>query len=184
MYEIPQVVTISPFNEVISRSPVIDELMKEYFQQQPKISSAAPSTSSAENDALISQLREQLIRDQQIILREKDKQQKEMREMYENQLASKDKFLQQQLQAKAQFLRAQLSAKDEQYQRQLDTKDKLLDLEKAEHQKTRNLLHQIKMELKDVELYYLRLHQQNESGQRRQREGEEEFKVKQEPGLE
>ena len=146
-----------PLDQVKSTSPKIEQLKKEFNNKNrnnvlPPVS--APSTSTAENDTLISQLREQVARSQDLVIHQNDNQMKQMREMYEQQLKTKDD--------------------------RTDLFLKQLELERAEHQKTRNLLHQIKMELKDVELYYLRLHQ-NESGQRRQREGEEEFKVKEEP---
>ena len=164
LYHKDQKLEFISFDKVKSRSPTIDALMKEFNRNKPAVLSSAPSTSTAENDALISQLRDRISRSQDALIQEKDKQLKEMREMYEKQLAVKDQ---------------QLATKDQ----QRDLSNQQLELERVEHQKTRNLLHQIKMELKDVELYYLRLHQQNESGQRRQREDEEQLAVKIEPGL-
>ena len=156
-------VTTIPFDQVKSRSPKIDQLMQEFNsnknRNQSIVINQAPSTSTAQNDALISQLRDQIARSQDAAIAERDKQNQELKQL--------------------------LALKDQQTERLIQSferKDQQLELERAEHQKTRNLLHQIKMELKDVELYYLRLHQQNESGQRRQREGEEKFKVKEEPG--
>src|SRR3989338_1421953 len=50
-----------PFNQVTSRSLMIDELMKAFSKS---LLSFAPSTSSAKNDALISEIRDQISRSQ------------------------------------------------------------------------------------------------------------------------
>ena len=135
---------------------------------KPKsVLSSAPSTSTVENDVLISQLRDRISRSQDALIQEKDEVIRNLRQ----QLADNNRLLHQ-----------HLTAKDQQCREQVDVSQQQLELERAEHQKTRNLLHQIKMELKDVELYYSRLDLQKESGQRRQRD--EEFKSKVEPGVE
>ena len=92
-----------------------------------------PSTLTAENDALISLIREQVARTQDALLKEKDKQIEEARNELKRAVADKDAHLQ----------RERESSKIERV-----ALEKQLELERAEHQQTRNLRHQIRMELR------------------------------------
>ena len=75
-YEKDQQVQTISFDQVKSRSPIIDGLMKEFSKQQNKtnipISLSAPSTSTAQNDVVISQLRDQVSRSQDALIQEKN----------------------------------------------------------------------------------------------------------------
>src|SRR3989338_4973166 len=150
--EINQQLEFISFDQVMYRSPKIDELRQELNKSRHAF---APSTSTAENDALIAQLREATSRSQDALIQEKDDVIRNLREL----LSARDQ---------------QLSEIYRLHRQHLDCKDQQLGLERAEHQKTRNYLHQIRMEMKDMEIFFLK-----ESGQRRERE--EEFEVKIEP---
>src|SRR3989338_5630569 len=140
--KVDQKLKFIPFDQVKSRSPKIDELMKEF--KKPLLC-AAPSTLTAENDTLIFQLRDRVSQVQDALIQEKDKQVKMMKESCEKQLLDKDRLHHE-----------QLTAKDRECRLQLNLKDQQLALERAEHQKTRNYLHQIKLENKDMEICFLK----------------------------
>lgn len=152
-------------DQVQCSSLMIVALRKKFEAQNKRTCPVAPSTSTVENDALITELRAQVSQRQAAAVRDRDEMIKHLRE---------------QLMAASQHHREDLSEKDQTHRADVEIKEKQLELERAEHQKTRNLLHQIKMELKDMEIYYLR--REKEFGQRRQRDAEkDQFDVKQEP---
>lgn len=155
-----------PFDQVKSTSPRIEELKKELNNQNGNNNNlllvpSSSATSTAQNDVVISQLRDQVARSQDALIQEKDKQVKK---------------LEQQLHQERQLLQQQLAAKDQLFVAQLELKDKQLELERAEHQKTKNILHATQLELKDAEIaFYNR--EKEFGGQRRQRE-EDQTKAK------
>jgi hypothetical protein len=169
-----QQITTIPIDQIKTRTPEIENLIKEYQQQQNNKNQIPllPSVSSEINNQVISQLRQQINDDQRILIQEKDKQIQEMRKSYEEQLKharlQMDEF-------RKDFLK-QLESKDHQFQREREISTKQLELERAENQQLRNLLQHKKDEMSAMEIYYLK----RESGQRRERE-ESEFKVKEEP---
>jgi hypothetical protein len=187
--DITQQVTTIPIDQIKTRTPEIESLIKEYQQQaNPSQIPLIPSVSSEINNQVISQLRQQINDDQRILIQEKDKQIQEMRRSCEEtrkdflrQLELKD----QQLEMKDQQLEMKDKRNEEarrDFLKQLDIKDKQneisskqLELERAENQQLRNLLQHKRDEMSATEIYYLK----RESGQRRERE--EEFKVKEEP---
>jgi hypothetical protein len=183
-------ITFIPFHQVQSNSPRIGALDIEFEKQQrcknnppppppPPPPQTAPSVSNAMNDLAISRLRQRIDEEQKkqiSVLEEQLKharlQMDEFRKDFLKQLDLKTKGNDD---SRRDFLK-QLETKDKQISSQLSQ----LELERAEHQKTRNLLQKQKEEMKDMEIYYLK----RESGQRRQREEETatmKFKVKEEP---
>ena len=120
--------------------------MKEFNKS---LLSFAPSTSPAKNDALISEIRDQISRSQNAFMWEKDDEIRNLRQQvsqierqHHQHLSEKDRVHQQQL-------HEQLTAKDREFREQLDLKEQQLALERADHQKTRNSLHRVNMENKD-----------------------------------
>jgi hypothetical protein len=81
-----QQVTTIPIDQIKTRTPEIDELIKEYHQQHKKQIPLLPSFSNEINNQVISQLRQQINDDQRILIQEKDKQIQEMKKSYEEQL--------------------------------------------------------------------------------------------------
>ncbi len=82
-----QQITTIPIDQVKTRTPEIENLIKEYQEQQVKNQiPLLPSVSSETNNQVSSQLRQQINDDQRIIIQEKDKQIQEMRKSYEEQL--------------------------------------------------------------------------------------------------
>jgi hypothetical protein len=196
-----QIETI-PIDQIKTRTPEIENLIKECQEQQQNrnLIPLIPSVSNEINNQVISQLRQQINEDQRILIQEKDKQIQEMRKSCEE--MRKDLLKQNEVQAKnleeqlkharlqmdefrKDFLKQleetrkdslkQLEMKDQQFQREREISNKQLELERAENQQLRNLLQHKKDEMSAMEIYYLK----RESGQRRERE--EEFKVKEEP---
>jgi hypothetical protein len=188
-----QQITAIPIDQIKTRTPEIENLIKEYQEQQQQQTKnqipLLPALSNEINNQVISQLRQQINDDQRILIQEKDKQIQEMRKSYEEQLKharlQMDEFrkdLLKQLEEtrndsfkQLEMKEKQLESKDLQFQREREIANKQLELERAENQQLRNLLQQQKLEMSAMEIYYLR----RESGQRRERE--EEFKVKEEP---
>jgi hypothetical protein len=159
-----QQITTIPIDRIKTRTPEIENLIKEYQQQNPL--PLLPSVSNEINNQVISQLHQQINDDQRILIQVKDKQIQEMRKSYEEQLKHArlqlDEF-------RKDFLK--------QLQLEREISNKQLELERAENQQLRNLLQHKKDEMSSMEIYYLK----RESGQRREREEETEFKVKEEP---
>jgi hypothetical protein len=204
-----QVETI-PIDQIKTRTPEIENLIKEYQEQQQSKNQIPllPSVSNEINNHVVSQLRQQINDDQRILIQEKDKQIQEMRKSYEEQLKharlQMDEF-------RRDFLK-QLEMKEKQneeskkeFQKQLELKEKqneqsrqdfLKQLEDSRRElKLEREISNKQLELERAENQQLRnlLQQQKlemsameiyylkrESGQRRERE-EEEFKVKEEP---
>jgi hypothetical protein len=179
LVNVKQQITTIPIDQIKTRTPEIENLVKEYQEQQNKNQiPLLPSVSNEVNNQVISQLRQQINDDQRILIQEKDKQIQEMRKSYEEQLKHarmqmdefRNDFLKQ-----LEMKEKQIESKDQQFQRERETSDEQLELERAENQQLKNLLQQRKIEMSAIEIYYLK----RESGQRRERE--EEFKVKEEP---
>jgi hypothetical protein len=174
-------VTTIPIDQIKTRTPEIENLIKEYQQQQNKNQiPLLPSVSNETNNQVISQLRQQINDDQRIIIQEKDKQIQEMRKSFEEQLKhvrlQMDEFRKDFLK-QLEMKEKQIESKDQQFQREREISNKQLELERAENQQLRNLLQHKKDEMSAMEIHYLK----RESGQRREREEETEFKVKEEP---
>ncbi len=170
--------TTIPIDQIEIRTPEIDELIKEYQQQQNKNQiSLLPSVSSEINDQVISQLRQQISDYQRILIQEEEKQMQEMRKSYEEQLKharlQMDEFRRDFLK-QVEMKEKQIESKDQQFQREREISNKQLEVERAENHQLRNLLQHKKDEMSAMEIYHLK----RESGQRRERE--EEFKVKKE----
>ncbi len=181
MLFVNQQITTIPIDEIKTRTAEVDDLIKEYQEQQNKNQiPLLPSVSSEINNQVISQLRQQINDDQRILIQEKDKQIQEMRKSYEEQLKharlQMDEFRRDFLN-QLEMKEKQIESKDQQFQREREISNKQLELERAENQQLRNLLQQQKIEMSAMEIYYLK----GESGQRREREEETEFKVKEEP---
>jgi len=159
-------------DQVKYRSPKIAELMNE-FNKLKSVPSSAPSTSStAETDALISQLREAVSRSQAALIQEKDNGIRNIRELVsarDRQLSEICRRHQQQLSAKDQ----QITANTQQCREQLDFYRQQFEVERAEHHTTRNCLRRATMHLRRDQSFYLK-RCRKESGRRRQRGGEDE----------
>jgi hypothetical protein len=206
-----QQITTIPIDQIKTRTPEIDNLIKEYQQQNKNQIPLIPSVSSEINNQVISQLRQQVNNDQRILIHEKDKQIQEMRKSYEEQLKharlQMDEF-------RKDFLK-QLELKEKQndesrkdFVKQLEEtrKDSLMQLEMKEKQNEvarTEFLSQLQrerevsnkqLELERAENQQLRnlLQQQKiemsameiyylKRESGQRREREEEFKVKEEP---
>ncbi len=183
-YDKNQQITTIPIDQIKTRTPEIENLIKEHQQNKNQIP-LLPSVSTEINNQVISQLRQQINDDQRILIQEKDKQMKifeeqlkharlqmdEFRKDFLKQLELKEK---QNEESRIEFLK-QLEDSRREFQREREISNKQLELGRAENQQLRNLLQHKKDEMSAMEIYYLK----RESGQRRERE--EEFKVKEEP---
>ncbi len=193
LFQKNQQITTIPIDQIETRTPEIENLIKEYQEQQQNKNPIPllPSVSNEINNQVISQLRQQINDDHRILIQEKDKQIQEMRRSYEEQLKHArlqvDEFRRDFLK-QLEMKEKQLESKENQksWEKQLEDSrrelklereisNKQLELERAENQQLRNLLQHKKDEMSAMEIYYLK----RESGQRR--EIEEEFKVKEEP---
>ena len=159
-------------------------LLQQFDAKDQQLLSSASSTSTVENDVLISHSRDRVSQFQGALIQEKDKQLKEMREVFEKHLASKDqqfsdanRLHHQQLTAKDQ----QLSNKDQQlcdmsrmHHQQLNLNGQELHLERAKHEETKNHLHQMKHEKLHVEIYYLKLLHEYEKKEEEEHNEEEQ----------
>jgi hypothetical protein len=143
-----QQITTIPIDQSETRTPETEELIEEYREQQQQQQQQQnknhipflPSVSSEINDQVISQLRQQINDDHRILIQEKDKQIQEMRKSYEEQL--KHARMQNE-EMRKDFLK-QLSDSQKNLLQHFESERQILrtqlDLERAEHQKTRNLL--------------------------------------------
>ena len=170
-----QQITTIPIEQIKTRTPEIENLIKEYQEQQNKNQiPLLPSVSNEINNQVISQLRQQINADQRILIQEKDKQIRNYEEQLKQARLQMDEF-RKDFSKQLEMKEKQIESKDHQFQREREICSKQLELERAENQQLRNLLQQQKIEMSAMEIYYLK----RESGQRRERE--EEFKVKEEP---
>jgi hypothetical protein len=172
LFDKNQQITTIPIDEIKTRTPEIENLIKEYQEQNPR--HLLPSVSNEINNQVISQLRQQINDDQRILIQEKDKQIKIFEEQLKHARLQMDEFRKDFLE-QLEMKEKQIESKDQQFQREREISTKQLELERAENQQLRNILQQQKLEMSAMEIHYLK----RESGQRRERE--DEFKVKEEP---
>jgi hypothetical protein len=183
-----QQITTIPIDQIETLTPEIENLIKEYQEQQNTNPIPLPSMSNEINNQVISQLRQQINDDQRILIQEKDKQIRNYEEQLKHARLQMDEFRKdflKQLEETRKDSLKQLEMKEKQnevarteflsqLQREREISNKQLELERAENQQLRNLLQHKKDEMSAMEIYYLK----RESGQRRERE--EEFDVKEE----
>jgi hypothetical protein len=169
LYLVDQQITTIPIDEIEIRTPEIENLIKEYQEQQKEQNEAltpvrpvavVPSIASESNNAdqIISQLRQRIEEERQkqignleeqlkqtkMQMEKKDSQIEEMRKDFlkQNEDMRKD-FLKQNEEMRNDFLK-QLSDSQKNLLQHFESERQILrsqlDLERAEHQKTRNLL--------------------------------------------
>ncbi len=127
---IDQQITTIPIDQIKTRTPEIENLIKEYQEQQNEeltpvhpaavVSSIASEPNNA--DQIISQLRQRIDEERQKQIGNLEEQLKQTKKDFLKQLSNSQKNLLQHFESERQILRTQL------------------DLERAEHEKTRNLL--------------------------------------------
>jgi hypothetical protein len=178
-----QQVTTIPIDQIKTRTPAVENLIKECQQQHQNNKHQIPllpSVSSDINNQVISQLRQRINDEQRILIQEKDKQIQEMRKNFEEQLknakSQMDEFRKDFLK-QLEIKDKQLESTDQQFQREREISNTQLELERAENQQLRNLLQHEKDEMSAMEIHYLK----RESGQRRGRAVEEPFLMRVQP---
>jgi hypothetical protein len=155
-----QQITTIPIDQIKTRTPEIENLIKEYQRQQNENQiPLLPSVSNEINKQIISQLRQQINDDQRILIQEKDKQIQEMRKSCEE---TRKDFLRQNEEIRKsheeqlRHARLQMDEFRKDFSRQLELKEKQneesrKDFLKQLEETRKDFLKQIEMKEKQIE---------------------------------